>query len=277
MADKLRFAILHNGYIENDIAWNLSIPHSGDIYNKTPSAQWARFPFFSVLIDHPTLGYILYDTGCAPGDEKERFPKRSREMFPTYIQPEDFVDARLNSIGLSVNDISMIILSHMHFDHAGGLYFFQNTRAGKHIIVSRKDFAHGLVESHRRSQPPSFPYFKPNFEYDGLEFHFVDEDTKLAPDLELIALEGHAPTVLGLLLRMESGVYILPSDAVQLEANFGPPPAPPHPLGQLYDSLGYYRTVDKLAKLQWTERATIIYPHDPEAYKKLKKAPEFYE
>jgi hypothetical protein len=136
---------------------------------------------------------------------------------------------------------------------------------------------HGLLEAHRRYEPPSFPYFKPNFEYEGLEFNFVDDDTELAPDLHIIALEGHAPIVLGLMIRLESGTWILPNDSVPLEMNYGPPPLPPRQSGQTYDSLGFLRSVEKIKALQRKYKANILYGHDFNKYPDYKKAPEFYE
>jgi glyoxylase-like metal-dependent hydrolase (beta-lactamase superfamily II) len=277
MDNKLRFAILPMGAIENDIAWNVSVPHPGDKYNKNPNAQWERFPVFSVLIDHPELGWLLYDTGEAPCNEAGRMPKAAQDMLPVYAERADFVDSRLASCGLSTDQIEGIILSHHHFDHAGGLHFFQNTKAGRHIICSRKDYSYGLVESHKSALVPSWAYLRQDFEFEGLEYEFVDEDIKLAEGLELITLEGHTPCILGLMLHLESGVYIFPSDAIPMEINYGPPPLAPKPSGQTYDSLGFFRTVEKVKRLQKEYNAEIIYSHDFLRYPHLKKAPYFYE
>ena len=78
----VRFAILHHGYIEGDQAWSLALPVTGDINEKHPTTKWVRNPSFSVLIDHPDVGYILYDTGSTPGDEKERRPADARRLLP---------------------------------------------------------------------------------------------------------------------------------------------------------------------------------------------------
>lgn len=265
------------GRVENDLAWLIAIPHSGDMYNKTPQAEWLSFPVISVLVDHPDIGYVLFDTGQAPGNEKDRMPEDKRHMFPIYCEREDFVDARLASLGLSVDDISMIILSHTHFDHMGGLHFFQNTKAGKNVLVSRAEYAQGLVESHKSTSDLCYAYNRLDFDYEGIDYQFCDEDIELAPGLELIALEGHVPTILGMVLHLESGTYIFPSDALPLQANYGPPPMPGVLTGQIYDSLGFYRTVEKVKRLQKKYDATIIYPHDYNLFPGLKKAPEYYE
>jgi N-acyl homoserine lactone hydrolase len=276
MGKKLRFAILHNGWIENDLSWNMALPHVGTIEDKSPPQEWVRNPMFSVLIDHPTLGWVLYDTSCAAGDESDRLPKFIRENFPVYIEKEDFVDQRLLSCGVRPEDLSMIVLSHMHFDHVGGLCFFTNVPAGQNIITGRADFAHALVESHYDCDHNS-SYIRANFEYPNLKFKLIDGDWELAPDFHLVMFEGHAPSIVGMMLHLESGTYIFPSDAMNIKANYGPPPTPPVAPAQCYDSLGYRRTLAKLEQLQRKYNATIIYPHDGAEYAKLKKAPEFYE
>ncbi len=276
MKKKLRFAILHNGWIENDYAWNVSMPHAGTVDDKSPQQEWVRNPMFSVLIDHPTLGWVLYDTGCAPGDEADRQPEFTRRNFPMFIEPKDFVDKRIECCGITTKDISMIVISHMHFDHCGGLYFFTDAPAGQNIITGRADFAHGLVESHYDPAHTS-SYTRENFEFPNLKFKLIEGDYELAPDFKLIMFEGHTPSVVGVMLHLESGTYIFPSDSMNMKVNYGPPPFDPISPAQIYDSLGYRRTLAKLEQLQRKYNATIIYPHDSGEYSKLKKAPEFYE
>src|SRR5690554_2883534 len=110
----ISYTILHHGFIENDDAWNFAVEKPGSIHEKHPQARWIRVPSFSVLFKHPDAGYILYDTGSSPGDEKDRRPKEISDYFPLHAQAEDFLDARLSSVGLKPDDVSMVIISHMH-------------------------------------------------------------------------------------------------------------------------------------------------------------------
>ena len=272
---KVSFTILHHGYIENDFAWNVAVPHPASIDNKNPPAEWIRVPTFSVLIKHDDLGYVLYDTGPCPGDEADRLPEYPRKYMPYFTTREDLLDNRLKLIGLTPSDISTLIVSHMHWDHCGGLNFFTGTKVGTRIYAHKDDFSYGLLTTHKSQETfAGGGYFKQNFEFEGLSYNLIEEDETLAEGLEIITLEGHTPGILGLVVHIKSGVYIFPSDAVYMAKNYGPPEIIP---GILYDSLGFKRSIAKLRKLQKKYDASLIFPHDPQQFETLKRCPFFYE
>ena len=75
-------------------------------------------PMSAILIQHPTLGNILYDTGNSPFYRTEYTP----EMLTNYPIVEFIsVEDALAEKGLTPSDIDLLILSHLHFDHTGGL------------------------------------------------------------------------------------------------------------------------------------------------------------
>lgn len=270
----LEFTILPHGYIENDLAWNVAMPAPAKMSNKTPTPIWIHVPSFSVLIKHPTEGYILYDAGSCPGDEANRRPAAMADYFPLLIRRGEFLDARLKELGLSVEDIRTVVISHMHWDHCGGLIFFAS-KSHQRVITGEKDYAYGLVETHRSSKvDDSCVYFKENYEVPGLDFELITEDSKLCEGVELFLLEGHTPAVVGLILHLESGTVIFPSDAVGSALNYGPPAKVP---GIIYDTLGFHRSVKKLRNLEGKYHAKIIYPHDMTQFETLKTSPYFYK
>ena len=86
------------------------------------------------LIDAPILAYlietkngrILYDVGC--DYHKINQPILSQQYYiadtgfaPPVMQESQRLPNQLARLGLSINDIDMIFLSHLHFGHAGGL------------------------------------------------------------------------------------------------------------------------------------------------------------
>ena len=93
-------------------------------------------PAVSLLIQHPTLGNILYDTG-----NSEHFAALySEEMLHNYPVTECItIEEALAEKGLKPEDIDLLIISHLHFDHAGGLSHFVSTKAIQNVIVSEAD------------------------------------------------------------------------------------------------------------------------------------------
>jgi N-acyl homoserine lactone hydrolase len=83
-------------------------------------------PILAYLIETP-LGRILYDVGCdyskiASPDLQQRFFEPMRPVFePPRMSAEQRIPQYLRRLGLSVQDIDVVFLGHLHFDHAGGL------------------------------------------------------------------------------------------------------------------------------------------------------------
>ena len=93
-------------------------------------------PAVALLIQHPTLGNILYDTGNSADFLKTYTP----EMLHNYPITEMItIEEALAKEGLTPGDIDQLILSHLHFDHAGGLQHFVGTKAIDHVLVSEAD------------------------------------------------------------------------------------------------------------------------------------------
>ena len=103
----------------------INVLYLGKIYCKRDNlvqcedkSQMIQSPINAILIQHPELGNILYDTGNSP-DYEQKYPVSVLETYP--IPEFVSIEEALKEHGLTVNDIDMLILSHLHFDHSGGL------------------------------------------------------------------------------------------------------------------------------------------------------------
>ena len=269
----LKYTILSHGHIENDLAWNVALPNPATRSNKEAKPIWGSFPCYSVLISHPTQGYILFDTGPALGDNTGRRPKSMDDIFPLYIKREEYLDERLKSLGLTTDDISLVICSHMHWDHCGGLSFFSGRKTPQKVITSKDDYTFGLVQNLAPYKTADdCAYFRENYLFPNLDFTLVDHDVALCEGIDLILLGGHTPGVLGMILYLENDTFIFPSDAIGSQSNYrGRYP------GIIYDSLGFRCAVEKVSALQKKCHAKIIFPHDPKQFCELQLSPYFYE
>ena len=84
-----------------------------------------KAPVYSILLIHGE-GPILIDTGLNPDGLTD--PERAWGPRAKLIQPEltraDDIRSRLKELNLDVSEIIMVILTHLHWDHTGGLRFF---------------------------------------------------------------------------------------------------------------------------------------------------------
>lgn len=252
----MKIYILDTGWLECDANWMVAMSVVGTRGNPRPMARWIRIPVYAVLIDHPQ-GKFLYDTGCPPG-----IANKPEDVFPYYHGENQTLVRQLELAHARPEEIKTVILSHLHFDHAGNIGLFPQAE----VYVHKKELEKNQAGS--VSVKADFPSF-------AKRCHQVEKDREIAPKVKLITLPGHSPGVLGLVVELENhGRLIFPSDAIYTRANFGPPA---RLSGIVYDSLSFFESIEKVRRLTKERNAKIMFPHDMEFFKTLRKAPDCYD
>ena len=85
-----------------------------------------ELPVICILLRHQQ-GNVLFDTGCHPSvaeNPHARWGGLARLMVPI-MQPGDHVVNGLAGIGLTADDIDVVVCSHLHPDHCGCNAFFK--------------------------------------------------------------------------------------------------------------------------------------------------------
>jgi glyoxylase-like metal-dependent hydrolase (beta-lactamase superfamily II) len=91
------------------------------------------FPSGVFLIEH-TKGYILFDTGYSTDIYNTGVQGwLYRRLNPTHVRKDEEIVHQLKRDGISADDITYIIVSHLHPDHIGGLKSFPKSK----LIVSK--------------------------------------------------------------------------------------------------------------------------------------------
>ena len=227
------------------------------------NAQECGAWYYCVLVKHPTVGYFLYDAGVGPGDDTFRRPESHMQYGMLSIPREEYLDKALPALGVSLDEIRAIIVSHCHWDHFGGLCFFKGTEAIKNVYVCEPDFKYGLFQSHRTAkgymEPCDF-YYRWNFDVEGADFHMISEDTEIFPDVELKIFRGHTPGCMSMILRRENDTVIFTSDTVPRRENYD------DPIGHIHftctDVEAFRSAVKELHALEEKYHATMMFPHD---------------
>jgi glyoxylase-like metal-dependent hydrolase (beta-lactamase superfamily II) len=263
------------GFIENDIALNLLLHNQATVDDKAKPAQWHRVPSIALLISHPKLGWILVDTGSNKKALEGYWPESALKKLSLIRSTEDMLDYRLAQIGLKPSDIDLLVITHLHLDHAGNLQLFSGTKAGRMIVAHEEEIKQALYDTFMVEGDLVNGYLRPDFVgLPDIAFDPIDSDVKLADDLELIWLPGHTPGTIGIVIHLEkSGTIIYTSDAVNWEPNFGPPI---QLSAVFYDSVSMKRMTRHLYWLQKQYNAMLIFGHDMNQYQKLRLAPDGY-
>ncbi|KAK9450190.1 Metallo-beta-lactamase superfamily protein [Limtongia smithiae] len=81
----------------------------------------------SALVLHPKRGLILYDTGTCE-DVLTSWGSAALECMPRYWNKEKHsLPAAIAATGNDIKDVKIVVISHLHSDHAGGLEHFIDT------------------------------------------------------------------------------------------------------------------------------------------------------
>jgi len=178
-----------------------------------------QFPIVSVLIERDD-DLVLFDTGIGTRiDQEMRTPIYWGNLFfhrfvmRTRFDPQrDALVHQLPRLGFKVSDVKKVIISHLHWDHAGGMRDFPDAR----YIINRKewDFAAGLTGALLFKNA----YIKEQFCCADLDIELINTDARkpfknfsasydLFGDgsMVLVDLPGHSPGLMGMFLTMPSG------------------------------------------------------------------------
>jgi N-acyl homoserine lactone hydrolase len=110
-----------------------------------PARDLIPVPIPAYLLEHPSAGPVLVDTGmhesCISGGGRER----SRNLGPIgrlmsrrlSVTPEQTAAAQLRAHGLQPTDIRLIVMTHLHYDHASALRDFPNAT----VLVDAREWA----------------------------------------------------------------------------------------------------------------------------------------
>jgi len=147
----------------------------------------------------PVLGYvlrrddvtILFDTGTAAAD-----PETDNHYRPVR-RP---LAQALADIGLSIQDISLVANSHLHFDHCGGNALL----AGRPTFVQATELAVARGEGYTIPEAVDFP---------GASYSEIDGEAEILPGVWVIPTPGHTSGHQSLVARQSDGTVILAGQA----------------------------------------------------------------
>lgn len=267
----MRFAILDNGYLSTDK--NNVVASSTMCTRLNPKVMhtFYNLPVMNILIEHDD-GYILFDTGSNMNAMNGHWPTELADAYELHQTVEQNIEVQLAMCGIRKEDINTVVLSHMHFDHTGNIHLFKNAD----IYVPKADYMYAQTVVRISDDPSSYSgYCKKDLDVVVKKIILVEDEFEIVPGVKVINLPGHTPGLLGLIITLEKeGAFIFPMDAVYTNEIYGPPAKAS---GLLCNREEYFKSIEKVRRLQKELNATMIPAHDWELFQTLKKAPLWYE
>ncbi len=170
----------------------------GAVFGQVPKTEWEvlvrpdrqnriRLGLNCLLIRTPSTT-ILVDTGAGS--------KRSEKLRDTYVMSGNKLPKELKALELTARDIDIVILTHLHFDHAGGCTKLD--RSGSAVptfpkaryLVQRECWEDAITPNERSRAAFHGDDFLP-LQDRGL-VTLLDGDSEVVPGVRTVVADGHA-------------------------------------------------------------------------------------
>lgn len=215
-------------------------------------------PVPSWLIEHPD-GLVLFDTGLhAELQHDTSRLGRSAAVFNPLFEPGEELAARLDGVGVRASDVTHMVFSHLHFDHAGGTVEIPDAR----IVIQRAEWE----AAHRERLIEAGVYNPDDFDH-GHDVEEIDGSHDLFGDgrITCVPTPGHTVGHQALRLELDSGPVVLTGDCVYFEAwldemtvpNFG------------FDADMQRQSMTELKRLRDEDGCRLLFGHDDAQFKSL--------
>lgn len=189
---------------------------------------------------------ILVDTGG--GDPALAHPR----WLPYKREDDQTMESALKKLGLKCDDIDMVVVTHLHWDHSADNMLFQNAE----IIVQQAE-----LRSARLPNPDTAHVYIPSVIYD-IDYTVISGDKEIAEGVKVIFTPGHTAGMQGVLVAGQTRSIFIASDTLPLFKNIEQDHLV---ISDIYvDLQKYYESLNKIAKLS----AFILPGHDIKVFER---------
>jgi len=233
-------------------------------------------PCPAFLIRHPSAGAILVDTGLHPSiasDPAENFGKLAARSSKVQLAPGADVPAQLRNRGLEPGEIPIVVMTHLHVDHASAISEFPHST----FVISEAEWLAAttvprpLLHGYRRTHFDfAFDFRTIDYDRGGIDSYatfgrafdlFGDGSVRLA------FTPGHSAGHQCVIARLREREFVIGGDAVYSKGQLdGTAPLPPRP----EDMHNFKRSLQELRLFVREYPDAIVTPgHDPDFYAAL--------
>jgi glyoxylase-like metal-dependent hydrolase (beta-lactamase superfamily II) len=202
-----------------------------------------------------TARRVIIETGHGP-----KYADKEQRMFA--IDPTKWLLPELQAVGVDPASITDVIVSHLHFDHAGGLTYQQDGRLlptfpNARVHVQRRE----LEDARDRFGVMTATYREENFQpIDQTDrWNLLAGEMPILDDVISRPMPGHTRGHHGIIVTGRDRALVFGGDTVPTAAHLGAP----YNMG--YDLFPLENRESKRQLLQWVAQrnALLVFDHEP--------------
>jgi glyoxylase-like metal-dependent hydrolase (beta-lactamase superfamily II) len=181
-----------------------------------------------------------------------------------YLHGNDTLERSLNVHGFTSNDITDMVLTHLHFDHCGGSINYNSDRTK--LEPAFKNAKYYSNKKHWEWAVNPNPREKASFLKENIlpiqesgQLNFIDSSTELIPGLSFIEVNGHTEAMMLPLIKYKNTTVAFMADLIPSVGHL------PIPYVMGYDTrpLETLKEKDAILKQALVNNWTLFFEHDP--------------
>lgn len=241
---------------------------------RVPRDQWDEIPIVAFLVEHPSAGPVLIDTGFHPAVAVE--PGQAMGRFggllfkDVRMDAEDSVPAQLRARGIDPTEVRTVVMTHLHSHHASGIAEFP----GATFVLSSAEWAAaskgGELDGYIKRQ------YDHAFDYRTLDFEGSDADSFASfgrsfdvfgdGSVTMVFTPGHTHGHCSVVLRLSGREALICGDAAYTMKTIEDSHLP----FKMADEHRFRRSLKEIQQfLEQTPDVVVIPGHDMPAWRRL--------
>lgn len=179
------------------------------------------------------------------------FKAEAAELHPYAVvkrAPEQRVENALSKIRIKPEEVDMVILTHLHWDHCQNNAMFRNAR----FVLQQEELRYAVAPYPHQAvayEAPTIgmrPYW-----LDTPKFELINGDKEISRGISVIYTPGHTAGHQSIAVETTAGTYVIAGDIVPLYENWeGQPPHLPHIPTPISTNLGqYWKSLNKIEEI----------------------------
>jgi N-acyl homoserine lactone hydrolase len=239
----------------------------------TRRSKFIPLPIPAFLVEHPGAGPILVDTGLHPSvaeDPAANLGRATAAINKVRMERGDALRAQVQQRGVDPDDVSVVVMTHLHYDHASGVSEWPEAT----FVVDQREWeaASGggfLGGYHPRQFDHAFDWRAIDYDDESVSsFANFAHSVDLFGDgsVRLLATPGHTLGHQSLLLRLRDREALICGDAAYTLRTIHDGAAPL----KTADEHRFWRSLREIERFtEATPSALVVPGHDVEAFAAL--------